>query len=277
MIAEGDGKQQFIPTTKKKKKKKKKKKVRHEDVRPREKHKGKFLNELKNVWTPGLAKAKSSRARGPATGGSVRIKKEEPTEAFDVIPAIPVLSHSEEAAILTDDEDEEYKIQSGGSGPIRLDEFDTCNLEAPEPAQFFHSSRGLENPIIMQLPPVIPLTLFDEVKTVKQEIKNAKSVVLGSATSGFTKTENPLTHPELRNGHIADLVIRESGKVELIFGVGSEKICLDVETGPAARCVEELVSIELGDSRKCNFLGKINPDDHLLCTYNIDQLLKKAW
>ena len=72
------------------------------------------------------------------------------------------------------------------------------------------------------------------------------------------------------------MVIRESGKVQLIFGSGSEQIALDVEPGPMARCVEELVSIELGDDKTCNFLGKIRPEDHLLCTYNIDQLLKNA-
>jgi len=299
MQADGGEKPQFVPKQKKKKKKKKKKdkeqvkkeEVSHYDQKPKKKKKRKRdqesrqeqwrkrneknLKELKNVWTPGMAQRPSRPRRGPVGGG--RAKKEDAKqEAFDNVPVIPVLSHTEEAAIVTDDEDPDYEINQSASRPIRLVEFDTCNLDAPEPAVFFQQQRSLSSPLLMQLPPVIPLAVFDEVKTVKQEIRGAKSVVLGSATSGFTKTENPLTHPELRNGHVADLVIRESGKVQLIFGSGSEQIALDVEPGPMARCVEELVSIELGDDKTCNFLGKIRPEDHLLCTYNIDQLLKNA-
>lgn len=81
--------------------------------------------------------------------------------------------------------------------------------------------------------------------------------------------ENTCTLADLTEGQVGKLLIRKSGKVQLLLG----KVTLDVTMGTTCSFLQELVSVGLGDSRTGDMtvLGHIK--HKLVCSPNFESLL----
>ncbi|XP_057345132.1 DNA-directed RNA polymerase III subunit RPC4 [Manis pentadactyla] len=130
-----------------------------------------------------------------------------------------------------------------------------------------------EELLFLQLPDTLPgQPPTQDVKPIKTEVQSedGQVVVVKQEKDREAKlAENACTLAALTEGQVGKLLIRRSGKVQLLLG----KVTLDVTMGTTCSFLQELVSVGLGDSRtgEMTVLGHIK--HKLVCSPDFESLL----
>uniref|UniRef100_A0A8D1UFB9 DNA-directed RNA polymerase III subunit RPC4 n=2 Tax=Sus scrofa TaxID=9823 RepID=A0A8D1UFB9_PIG len=130
-----------------------------------------------------------------------------------------------------------------------------------------------EELLFLQLPDSLPgQPPTQDIKPVKTEVQgeDGQMVVIKQEKDREARlAENTCTLADLTEGQVGKLLIRKSGKVQLLLG----KVTLDVTMGTACSFLQELVSVGLGDSRtgEMTVLGHVK--HKLVCSPNFESLL----
>uniref|UniRef100_A0AC11E186 RNA polymerase III subunit D n=1 Tax=Ovis aries TaxID=9940 RepID=A0AC11E186_SHEEP len=130
-----------------------------------------------------------------------------------------------------------------------------------------------EELLFLQLPDSLPgQPPTQDIKPVKTEVQSedGQMVVIKQEKDREARlAENTCTLADLTEGQVGKLLIRKSGKVQLLLG----KVTLDVTMGTTCSFLQELVSVGLGDSRTGDMtvLGHIK--HKLVCSPNFESLL----
>lgn len=130
-----------------------------------------------------------------------------------------------------------------------------------------------EELLFLQLPDTLPgQPPTQDIKPIKTEVQSEDGqmvVVKQEKDREARLAENACTLADLTEGQVGKLLIRKSGKVQLLLG----KVTLDVTMGTACSFLQELVSVGLGDSRtgEMTVLGHIK--HKLVCSPDFESLL----
>lgn len=130
-----------------------------------------------------------------------------------------------------------------------------------------------EELLFLQLPDSLPgQPPTQDIKPIKTEVQSedGQMVVIKQEKDREARlAENTCTLADLTEGQVGKLLIRKSGKVQLLLG----KVTLDVTMGTTCSFLQELVSVGLGDSRTGDMtvLGHIK--HKLVCSPNFESLL----
>ncbi|XP_072917632.1 DNA-directed RNA polymerase III subunit RPC4 [Hemitrygon akajei] len=129
--------------------------------------------------------------------------------------------------------------------------------------------------LFLQLPDTLPgQAPTHEEKPVKVEVQSddGQTVLLKQEKNQEHKqAENTCSLMDLTEGQIGKLLIRKSGRVQLVLG----QVTLDVTMGTACSFLQELVSIGIGENRtgEMTVLGHIK--HKLVCSPDFETLLKQ--
>ncbi|XP_038603270.1 DNA-directed RNA polymerase III subunit RPC4 [Tachyglossus aculeatus] len=130
-----------------------------------------------------------------------------------------------------------------------------------------------EELLFLQLPDSLPgQPPTQDVKPVKTEVQgeDGQMVMIKQEKDREAKlVENVCTLRDLSEGQVGKLLIRKSGKVQLLLG----KVTLDVTMGTPCSFLQELVSVGIGDSRtgEMTVLGHVK--HKLVCSPDFESLL----
>ncbi|XP_005886272.1 PREDICTED: DNA-directed RNA polymerase III subunit RPC4-like [Myotis brandtii] len=130
-----------------------------------------------------------------------------------------------------------------------------------------------EELLFLQLPDTLsgqPPT--QDIKPIKTEVQSEDGqmvVVKQEKDREARLAENACTLADLTEGQVGKLLIRKSGKVQLLLG----KVALDVTMGTACSFLQELVSLGLGDSRKGDMTVLGHVKHKLVCSPDFESLL----
>uniref|UniRef100_A0A9L0R4D7 RNA polymerase III subunit D n=1 Tax=Equus caballus TaxID=9796 RepID=A0A9L0R4D7_HORSE len=130
-----------------------------------------------------------------------------------------------------------------------------------------------EELLFLQLPDTLPgQPPTQDIKPIKTEVQSedGQMVVIKQEKDREARlAENACTLADLTEGQVGKLLIRRSGKVQLLLG----KVTLDVTVGTACSFLQELVSVGLGDSRtgEMTVLGHVK--HKLVCSPDFESLL----
>lgn len=129
--------------------------------------------------------------------------------------------------------------------------------------------------LFLQLPDTLPgQSPTCEEKPTKAEVQNedGQTVLLKQEKSQEQKqAENTCSLMDLTEGQIGKLLIRKSGRVQLVLG----QVTLDVTMGTTCSFLQELVSIGIGENRtgEMTVLGHIK--HKLVCSPDFEALLEQ--
>ncbi|ETE59236.1 DNA-directed RNA polymerase III subunit RPC4, partial [Ophiophagus hannah] len=88
-------------------------------------------------------------------------------------------------------------------------------------------------------------------------------------TEEAQEVENTCTLGDLSEGQVGKLLIRKSGKVQLVLG----QVTLDVTTGTPCSFLQELVSVSIGDNRSGEMIVLGHVKHKLVCAPDFESLL----
>ncbi|KAB0396265.1 hypothetical protein E2I00_018971 [Balaenoptera physalus] len=130
-----------------------------------------------------------------------------------------------------------------------------------------------EELLFLQLPDSLPgQPPTQDVKPIKTEVQSedGQMVVIKQEKDREARlAENACTLADLTEGQVGKLLIRKSGKVQLLLG----KVTLDVTMGTTCSFLQELVSVGLGDSRTGDMTVLGHVKHKLVCSPNFESLL----
>lgn len=130
-----------------------------------------------------------------------------------------------------------------------------------------------EELLFLQLPDTLPgQPPTQDIKPIKTEVQgeDGQMMLIKQEKDREAKlAENACTLADLTEGQVGKLLIRKSGRVQLLLG----KVTLDVTMGTACSFLQELVSVGLGDSRtgEMTVLGHVK--HKLVCSPDFESLL----
>lgn len=130
-----------------------------------------------------------------------------------------------------------------------------------------------EELLFLQLSDMLPgQPPTQDIKPIKTEVQSedGQTVVVKQEKDREARlAENACTLADLTEGQVSKLLIRKSGKVQLLLG----KVTLDVTMGTTCSFLQELVSMSLGESRtgEMTVLGHIK--HKLVCSPDSESLL----
>uniref|UniRef100_A0A5F4W9R4 RNA polymerase III subunit D n=2 Tax=Callithrix jacchus TaxID=9483 RepID=A0A5F4W9R4_CALJA len=130
-----------------------------------------------------------------------------------------------------------------------------------------------EELLFLQLPDTLPgQPPTQDIKPIKTEVQgeDGQMVLIKQEKDREARlAENACTLADLTEGQVGKLLIRKSGRVQLLLG----KVTLDVTMGTACSFLQELVSVGLGDSRtgEMTVLGHVK--HKLVCSPDFESLL----
>lgn len=130
-----------------------------------------------------------------------------------------------------------------------------------------------EELLFLQLPDTLPgQPPTQDIKPVKTEVQNedGQMVVIKQEKDREARlAENVCALADLTEGQVGKLLIRKSGKVQLLLG----KVTLDVTMGTTCSFLQELVSVGLGENRtgEMTVLGHVK--HKLVCSPDFESLL----
>ncbi|XP_028922726.1 DNA-directed RNA polymerase III subunit RPC4 [Ornithorhynchus anatinus] len=130
-----------------------------------------------------------------------------------------------------------------------------------------------EELLFLQLPDTLPgQPPTQDVKPIKTEVQgeDGQMVLIKQEKDREAKlVENVCTLSDLSEGQVGKLLIRKSGKVQLLLG----KVTLDVTMGTPCSFLQELVSVGIGDGRtgEMTVLGHVK--HKLVCSPDFESLL----
>uniref|UniRef100_A0A8D0G6Q0 RNA polymerase III subunit D n=1 Tax=Sphenodon punctatus TaxID=8508 RepID=A0A8D0G6Q0_SPHPU len=131
-----------------------------------------------------------------------------------------------------------------------------------------------EELLFLQLPDTLPgqpPTL--DTKPIKTEVQNEEGqmmMVKQEKNQEVKQAENICTLGDLSEGQVGKLLIRRSGKVQLVLG----KVTLDVTMGTPCSFLQELVSVGIGDGRSGEMIVLGHVKHKLVCSPDFETLLE---
>lgn len=146
----------------------------------------------------------------------------------------------------------------------------------PELLESWSLSKG-EELFFMQLPDSLPgQPPTKEARPVKTEVQSedGQSMLLKTETPEEEVEENTCSLRDLQEGLVGKMLVRKSGRVQLILG----QITLDVALGTPCAFLQELVSVGTGESRSgdMSVLGHIK--HKMVCSPDFEALLEnRVW
>ncbi|XP_064031647.1 DNA-directed RNA polymerase III subunit RPC4 isoform X3 [Pogoniulus pusillus] len=131
-----------------------------------------------------------------------------------------------------------------------------------------------EELLFLQLPDTLPgQPPTHDTKPIKTELQNEEGqvmVVKQEKSQEARQAENTCTLADLPEGQVGKLLIRKSGKVQLVLG----KVTLDVTMGTPCSFLQELVSVGIGDSRTGEMMVLGHVRHKLVCSPDFEALLE---
>ncbi|XP_068776947.1 DNA-directed RNA polymerase III subunit RPC4 isoform X2 [Struthio camelus] len=131
-----------------------------------------------------------------------------------------------------------------------------------------------EELLFLQLPDTLPgQPPTQDTKPIKTELQNEEGqvvVVKQEKSQEARQAENTCTLADLPEGQVGKLLIRKSGKVQLVLG----KVTLDVTMGTPCSFLQELVSVSIGDSRTGEMIVLGHVRHKLVCSPDFEALLE---
>ncbi|XP_042332334.1 DNA-directed RNA polymerase III subunit RPC4 [Sceloporus undulatus] len=128
--------------------------------------------------------------------------------------------------------------------------------------------------LFLQLPDTLPgQPSTQDSKTVKTEVQNEDGqmmVIKQEKNQENKEAENICTLGGLSEGQVGKLLIRKSGKVQLVLG----RITLDVTMGTPCSFLQELVSVGIGDNRSGEMIVLGHVKHKLVCAPDFESLLE---
>ncbi|XP_051924811.1 DNA-directed RNA polymerase III subunit RPC4 [Hippocampus zosterae] len=132
-------------------------------------------------------------------------------------------------------------------------------------------SKG-EELFFMQLPDTLPgQPPTKEYKPIKTEVKSedGQSVLLKTESQEEQNEENSCNLKDLREGLVGKMLVRKSGRVQLIMG----QITLDVSLGASCSFLQELVSVDT-EARTGDMTVLGNVKHKMVCSPDFESLLE---
>ncbi|KAM6395511.1 LOW QUALITY PROTEIN: DNA-directed RNA polymerase III subunit RPC4 [Rhynochetos jubatus] len=131
-----------------------------------------------------------------------------------------------------------------------------------------------EELLFLQLPDTLPgQPPTSDTKPVKTELQNEDGqvvVVKQEKSQEARLAENTCTLADLPEGQVGKLLVRKSGKVQLVLG----KVTLDVTMGTPCSFLQELVSVGIGDNRTGEMIVLGHVKHKLVCSPDFEALLE---
>nr|XP_047901726.1 DNA-directed RNA polymerase III subunit RPC4 isoform X2 [Anser cygnoides] len=128
--------------------------------------------------------------------------------------------------------------------------------------------------LFLQLPDTLPgQPPTQDTKPVKTELQTEEGqvvVVKQEKSQEARQAENTCTLADLPEGQVGKLLVRKSGKVQLVLG----KVTLDVTMGTPCSFLQELVSVGIGDSRTGEMIVLGHVKHKLVCSPDFEALLE---
>uniref|UniRef100_A0A8C3C220 RNA polymerase III subunit D n=1 Tax=Cairina moschata TaxID=8855 RepID=A0A8C3C220_CAIMO len=128
--------------------------------------------------------------------------------------------------------------------------------------------------LFLQLPDTLPgQPPTQDTKPVKTELQTEEGqvvVVKQEKSQEARQAENTCTLADLPEGQVGKLLVRKSGKVQLVLG----KVTLDVTMGTPCSFLQELVSVGIGDSRTGEMIVLGHIKHKLVCSPDFEALLE---
>ncbi|XP_029459669.1 DNA-directed RNA polymerase III subunit RPC4 isoform X2 [Rhinatrema bivittatum] len=131
-----------------------------------------------------------------------------------------------------------------------------------------------EELLFLQLPDTLPgQPPSQDTKPIKTELQSEDGqtmLVKQEKSQEAMLAENTCTLGDLGEGQVGKLLVRKSGKIQLVLG----KVTLDVTMGTSCSFLQELVSLGLGDGRTgdMTILGHVK--HKLVCSPDFESLLE---
>ncbi|NXY89296.1 RPC4 polymerase, partial [Alcedo cyanopectus] len=131
-----------------------------------------------------------------------------------------------------------------------------------------------EELLFLQLPDTLPgQPPTHDTKPIKTELQTEEGqvvVVKQEKSQEARQAENICTLADLPEGQVGKLLIRKSGKVQLVLG----KVTLDVTMGTPCSFLQELVSVGIGDNRTGEMIVLGHVKHKLVCSPDFEALLE---
>uniref|UniRef100_A0A8C5IK45 RNA polymerase III subunit D n=1 Tax=Junco hyemalis TaxID=40217 RepID=A0A8C5IK45_JUNHY len=131
-----------------------------------------------------------------------------------------------------------------------------------------------EELLFLQLPDTLPgQPPSQDTKPSKAELHSEDGQVLlvkQEKSQEAKQAENICTLADLPEGQVGKLLIRKSGKVQLVLG----KVTLDVTMGTPCSFLQELVSVGIGDNRTGEMMVLGHVRHKLVCSPDFEALLE---
>ncbi|KAM4677584.1 DNA-directed RNA polymerase III subunit RPC4 [Discoglossus pictus] len=132
---------------------------------------------------------------------------------------------------------------------------------------------GEENLFFLQLPDTLPgQPPTQDSRPTKTEVQSEDGhtlLVKDKGQEGQT-AEDTCTLRDVTEGQIGKLVMRKSGKVQLVLG----KVTLDVSMGTSCSFLQELVSVSVGEARAGEMMVLGHVQHKLVCSPDFESLLE---
>ncbi|NWS43082.1 RPC4 polymerase, partial [Probosciger aterrimus] len=131
-----------------------------------------------------------------------------------------------------------------------------------------------EELLFLQLPDTLPgQPPSHDTKPTRTELHSEEGQVLvvkQEKSQELKQAENTCTLSDLPEGQVGKLLVRKSGKVQLVLG----KVTLDVTMGTPCSFLQELVSVGIGDSRTGEMIVLGHVKHKLVCSPDFEALLE---
>ncbi|XP_048368686.1 DNA-directed RNA polymerase III subunit RPC4 [Sphaerodactylus townsendi] len=128
--------------------------------------------------------------------------------------------------------------------------------------------------LFLQLPDTLPgQPPTQDSKPIKTEVQNEDGqmmMIKQEKSQEAKEAENTCTLGDLSEGQVGKLLIRKSGKVQLVLG----RVTLDVTTGTPCSFLQELVSVGIGDNRSGEMIVLGHVKHKLVCAPDFESLLE---
>ncbi|XP_006028967.1 DNA-directed RNA polymerase III subunit RPC4 isoform X2 [Alligator sinensis] len=128
--------------------------------------------------------------------------------------------------------------------------------------------------LFLQLPDTLPgQPPSQDTKPIKTEVQTEDGqvmVVKQEKSQEAKQAENICTLADLPEGQVGKLLIRRSGKVQLVLG----QVTLDVTMGTPCSFLQELVSVGIGDGRTGEMIVLGHVKHKLVCSPDFEALLE---
>ncbi|XP_015269711.1 PREDICTED: DNA-directed RNA polymerase III subunit RPC4 [Gekko japonicus] len=128
--------------------------------------------------------------------------------------------------------------------------------------------------LFLQLPDTLPgQSPTQDTKPIKTEVQteDGQMMMIKQEKSQEAKeAENICTLGDLSEGQVGKLLVRKSGKVQLVLG----RVTLDVTTGTPCSFLQELVSVGIGDNRSGEMIVLGHVKHKLVCAPDFESLLE---